>query len=367
MRLRLQEFNVPEIAYFFCMSRRGIKAPFFNPVKRLEQKFGGTHFPYYTSSIPSIFFWIFIQTSNRPLVHRRCGSDPPWEHQLAPVHSNLHEKSTTPVRDDVHNESQLNFSSEEWIWKPNETHNASLPNAKIPQEKVFSMSLTNFTATRYINSQDALHVTCMLDTKSETAETTAHQSAPNQVNMADDVPSPELPSFHTEKVILYPLDVLYVPSGWRVQGSLGAFPDTRVSSANEPNEEVLKRTPIYCQIRFYPKVAREGHFVISSHVDIYNDTESEFLRKHIHKQVRWDEVPTGPRKIFWPTTITFVFFHTMSIAFVCDRNFSIDKGMARRSQVSDLFLKSPTRLLFLSPASSFVFEGAKKESDSLNT
>eukprot|EP00009_Paramoeba_aestuarina_P015497 CAMPEP_0201533564 /NCGR_PEP_ID=MMETSP0161_2-20130828/53602_1 /ASSEMBLY_ACC=CAM_ASM_000251 /TAXON_ID=180227 /ORGANISM="Neoparamoeba aestuarina, Strain SoJaBio B1-5/56/2" /LENGTH=136 /DNA_ID=CAMNT_0047937661 /DNA_START=367 /DNA_END=777 /DNA_ORIENTATION=- len=107
------------------------------------------------------------------------------------------------------------------------------------------------------------------------------------------------------EVLLYPRDLLFLPSAWSASMQplfcTARALESRIPTASvEPRFSLISRKCVLmCSLTAYMKpVHRAGHFSIADKLSFHCETEEEFLRKSVRKQSRWDEINEGKRKIF---------------------------------------------------------------------
>ena len=262
------------------MRRRSVNTTKICLTTRLNQDFGSTHYPFFTTAMSPKFFWIFLNTSNRPLVHRGCGGTPLWESRLQ------QKPSSVPAYSGC--ESPVNFCQKEWLWKMSENEKRECED--VDYEKVITVPHIDFTSAQFISSVDGLRIQCTLP-----AVFNSPVVCPDSMRNGDMYANSDKPDPFSVDIILYPHDVLYVPPHWHL--TAGPVPEGYSKRAIGKAEKSRSR-PLRCLLRTYPALLRQGHFTKADYLDAHSESEKEFLRKTVHKAVRWDEVGTGPRKVF---------------------------------------------------------------------
>jgi len=222
------------------------RRPTYETTSHFSHNFGVTDFPFFTNKCGPNLFVFFASTSHRPLVHREAlganVAQSAQEIQRYPSRPPL-ENSPTPLW-----EAELSRHSPvqrvAWTWlsseRPAKVH--VLPEAEQGHEKVLAV-LQGKVIVR-----------------------TAKPSV--------------------SEIIALPRDVVFLPPGWDVC----ALAVTTPSTENVPTIAVLRT--------YSTPLRRNGHFVKGEFFKAQLESEEDFLRKKIRKEMRWDEVMTGPRKVF---------------------------------------------------------------------
>ena len=212
------------------------------------------------------------------------------------------------------------IKNETFTWEPQDDKTVELMPLYRKAEKIITSS-SDMLSTK-ASFADALSVTCRLHIEKQAESPHAGSSTHIENNMVFQIDesireNTQKTPHDTEQrvgkyaveILLYPLDILFLPSSWEASLS-PLFEGMGNSKASEMEHEgVTHRKPVspsICRKRvllssltaYMNPIKRTGHFATAEKLTLFADTEEEFLRKNVRKQVRWDEIQEGQRRVF---------------------------------------------------------------------
>ena len=284
------------------MKKQIVKRPSLTAQRKLNHDFGGTYFPYYTNNISTQYFSVFANSTNRPLVYRRGAS-------IAPQWASLLIRETAQNYDGVESPCKVDlFKNETFSWKPFQNNCTNLHSCYDIAEKVFTFWTDEIHDD--VTLGDAICVTCQFHKKTIAStkksdhiednyrfKIDTNQQKQTKKSYDGDIFC-ELNEDYSVEIIMYPQDVLFLPSEWRA--SLKPLIESSDAQLNSTRKSMPNRQRVLaCTLRAYMEpLKRCGHFSTSEKLTLREHTEEEFFRRNVRKQVRWDEIEKGDRKVF---------------------------------------------------------------------